>query len=89
MRVVIGLPGRELTIADDDARWLLAELAGGAEPAAALAPRIEDATAAGRAFRPTAGETRTIFQIFERSARPRTRQLRGLEVALHEAIFRR
>jgi len=86
VRLVIGLPGRQLAIVGDDARWLVDELAAADE---VIAARAREVVETGEPLRPSAAETRTLFAIFERSNRPRTRELRDLEVGLHEAIFRR
>lgn len=87
MRLVVALPGRELILVDDDARWLLGELAGGDDASVALAARVEAATRHDEPLRPSADEIRKLFEAFERSSHPRTRALRDLEVALHDAMF--
>jgi hypothetical protein len=89
VRLAFALPRSEHVLVDDDARWLVNELTRGDEASVAFAGRLERAVPTGERVRPTAAEMRTLLQIFERSPHARTRDLRNLEVALNDAIFRR
>jgi hypothetical protein len=74
-------------LAGDDAVWLVDELHAGDEASAALARRLEDAGANAEPISLSSGETRQLVRILERSTRPRTRELRELEIALHDQLF--
>ena len=75
-------------LADDDALWLLGELHRGDEAAAALARQLEEAGANRKPIHLSTAEMRQLVRIFERSTHPRTRELRGLEIALHDQLFK-
>ena len=79
----------DFVVEDDDASWLLSELRDGDATASALAGSLEEAAASGEAVRPSIAETESLVELFERSARPRGRALRRLEVALHDELYRR
>ena len=74
-------------ISDEEARWLFAELLAADDASNALASRLEEAHGKGECVETTLEEKRKLVQLFERSTRARSHDLRALEIALHAAVF--
>jgi len=74
-------------ISEEEARWLFAELLAADDASNALASHLEEAHGKGECVETTLEEKRKLVQLFERSTRARSHDLRALEIALHAAVF--
>ncbi len=74
-------------ISEEEARWLFAELLAADDASNALASHLEEAHSKGECVETTLEEKRKLVQLFERSTRARSHDLRALEIALHAAVF--
>lgn len=86
--VVFALGEGERPLSDEHAQWLIEELmASDAEEAPALAARIQRARFTHERVELSRAEARPIIQVFERSTRPRSVELRAFEVGLYALGF--
>ena len=91
MTVIFRFPERERSISDEEAAWLLGQLRAAREltaAAASVAAKLEQSFEGGSSLQTTLEERRELLAALERgAARPRSGQLRTLEVELHAAVF--
>jgi hypothetical protein len=87
MRLVFAFPDIERSISGEDAEWLLSELLTANQNSVALAERLKVEQAADEPIKTSSIEKRTLLRIFERSTKPRSHDLRALEVAMYSAAF--
>jgi hypothetical protein len=89
--VIFRFPERERPISDEEAGWLLGQLRAAQEftaAAASVAAKLEQSLEAGAPLQTTREERRELLAALERgAARPRSGELRSLEVELHAAVF--
>jgi hypothetical protein len=83
--------GQDWTLTGDEARWLLGQVRTAREltpAAAAVAAKIEQGLEKDGAVETTVTEKRELIEALERgSTRPRSHELRSLEIALHTAVY--
>lgn len=91
MSISFRLPDEDQSISIEEARWLLGQVRSSREltsAAAAAAEKIERSLAQGSAVEPALDEQGALIDALERgSPRPRSRELRRLEIALHAAVY--
>jgi hypothetical protein len=87
MRLVFAFSGADREITGEDAQWLIAELLAANEQSSALGKRLQGAAATTEVIETSTEEKRRLLQVFERSTRPRSHELRALEIALHAEVF--
>jgi hypothetical protein len=84
------LPDGDRSISEEEARWLLGQVRTArelTEAAASVATKLERTIDSGAPIETSVAEKRELVDAFERGAgRPRSHDLRGLEVALHAAL---
>jgi hypothetical protein len=86
------LPNEDQSISTEEARWLTGLVLASREltvDAAAVAGKIDRALADASTVEILAlGESRALIEAFERgSTKPRSADLRRLEIALHAAVY--
>ena len=78
-------------VSDDEARWLVGQLRMARElnpAAAAVAAKIAQGLDGSGGVEATLAETRELVEALERgSGKPRSRELRMLEIGLHAAVY--
>lgn len=83
--------GQAWTVSSDEARWLLGQLRTAREftpAAAAVAAKIEQGLDENGGVETTLPECRELVEALERgSGKPRSRELRMLEIGLHAALY--
>src|SRR6266571_2067965 len=83
--------GQDWTLSGDEARWLLGQVRTAHEltpAAAAVAAKIEQGLEKTAAVETTLMERRELVEALERgSTRPRSHELRSLEIGLHTAVY--
>jgi hypothetical protein len=83
--------GQDWTLTGDEARWLLGQVRTAREltpAAAAVAAKIEQGLEKDGAVETTVTEKRELIEALERgSTRPRSHELRSLEIGLHTAVY--
>jgi hypothetical protein len=79
--------GIDRELSGEDADWLVAELLAADEQSSLLGSRLQRAGTAAERIETSMDEKRTLLKIFERSTRPRSHELRALEIALHADVF--
>jgi hypothetical protein len=81
----------ERTINEEDARWLLGQVRTApvlTDAASGAVAKLSDAISEGRAVETTLAEKRELIEALERgAARPRSAELRRLEIALRTAVY--
>jgi hypothetical protein len=89
--ITFRLPGEDLSLSRDEARWLLGQVRTAREPtavAAAVAAKIEQALEQSGPVETTLIEWRELIEALERgSSKPRSHELRSLEIGLHTAVY--
>jgi hypothetical protein len=89
VQLVFVFSGVNREIADEDAQWLIAELLAANEESSALGKRLQHAATTAEIIETSTEDKRRLLQVFERSTRPRSHELRALEIALHAELFAR
>ena len=83
--------GQAWAVSSDEARWLVGQLRTAREftaAAAAVAARIEQGLEQEGAVETSLAESRELIEALERgSGKPRSRELRMLEIGLHAAVY--
>jgi hypothetical protein len=83
--------GQDWALSGEDARWLLAQIRAARElaPAAAdVAAKIEQALEEDGLVETSLVEKRELIEALERGAtKPRSHELRSLEIGLHTAVY--
>ncbi len=83
--------GQDRTLNSDEARWLLGQVRSAREltpAAAAVAAKIEQGLEKNGAVETTLMEKRELIKALERgSTKPRSHELRSLEIGLHTAVY--
>jgi hypothetical protein len=87
VRLTFVLSGINREIADDDTQWLISELLAANQKSGALGRQLQLAAASDQAVETSTEEKRKLLQVFARSTRPRSHELRALEIALHADVF--
>jgi hypothetical protein len=81
----------ERTITEEDARWLLGQVRSApvlTEAASSAAAKLSDAIATGRGVETTLAERQELIEALERgAAKPRSAELRRLEIELRTAAY--
>ena len=89
--VTFSFEDEERTINEEDARWLLGQVRSApvlTEAASSAAAKVSDAISEGRGVETTLAERRELIEALERgAARPRSGELRRLEIALRTAVY--
>jgi hypothetical protein len=79
------------SIDEEDARWLLGQVRSApvlTEAASSAMAKVSDAISAGRAVETTLAERGELIDAFERgAAKPRSGELRRLEIGLRTAVY--
>jgi hypothetical protein len=86
--VVVFLVGEEeRSISDEHVQWLIGELMASDDESVALAARLQHARFSREPVELTAKDGRNLLHVFERSMRPRSHDLRALEIGLYTITF--
>ncbi|MBA3734727.1 MAG: hypothetical protein H0W90_05955 [Actinobacteria bacterium] len=91
MAITFRFSAQDRTISSDEARWLLGQVRTAREltpAAAAVAAKIDQALDENGGVETTLTERRELIEALERgSTKPRSHELRSLEIALHTAVY--
>jgi hypothetical protein len=83
--------GQDRTLSSDEARWLLGQVRTAREltsAAAAVTAKIEQALEENGVVETTLTENHELIEALERgSTKPRSHELRTLEIGLHTAVY--
>lgn len=91
MAIIFRFAERELELSSDQAHWLLGQIWTAVEltpAAAAVAAKIEQSLGGNGAVETTLAEKRELIAALERgSMKPRSHELRAIEIGLHTAVY--
>ncbi len=76
-----------VTLGDEHAQWLIAELMASGPASVELAQQIQRARFSREPVETSDDQRRILLELFNRSSRPRSNDLRALEIALHGAVY--
>lgn len=91
MAITFRFAGQDRTLSSDEAHWLLGHVRTAREltpAAAAVAAKIEQGLEENGVVETTLTEKRELIEALERgSTKPRSHELRTLEIGLHTAVY--